>query len=130
MSEAGPVILIVENMHWVDTASEEFLAHLAGRPARPSHPAGADDAAGLRAALARSRRWRRRSRVEGLGGGRRPGMVRTLLARGGVSEQLFKILAEKSEGNPLYVEEILRQLHGDERDRRREGRGAAEPRPT
>ena len=29
MSEAGPVILIVENMHWVDTASEEFLAHLA-----------------------------------------------------------------------------------------------------
>src|SRR6266511_3291540 len=27
-----------------------------------------------------------------------------------VSEKLFKILVEKSEGNPLYVEEILRQL--------------------
>ncbi len=36
-SEAGPVILIVENMHWVDTASEEFLAHLARAcPAIPS----------------------------------------------------------------------------------------------
>ncbi len=37
-------------------------------------------------------------------------MVRTLLVAEEVSEQLFKILAEKSEGNPLYVEEILRQL--------------------
>ncbi len=37
-------------------------------------------------------------------------MVRTLLGAEDVSEQLFKILAEKSEGNPLYVEEILRQL--------------------
>jgi tetratricopeptide (TPR) repeat protein len=37
-------------------------------------------------------------------------MVRTLLSAEEVSEQLFKMLAEKSEGNPLYVEEILRQL--------------------
>src|SRR2546425_8707689 len=37
-------------------------------------------------------------------------MVRTLLAAEEVSEQLLRILAEKSEGNPLYVEEILRQL--------------------
>src|SRR2546427_10761332 len=28
-SELMPLILIVENMHWIDTASEEFLAHLA-----------------------------------------------------------------------------------------------------
>ena len=28
-SESAPLILIVENMHWVDTASEEFLAYLA-----------------------------------------------------------------------------------------------------
>ena len=48
--------------------------------------------------------------VEGLGGGDVRGMVRTLLAAEEVSEQLFKMLAEKSEGNPLYVEEILRQL--------------------
>ena len=33
-------------------------------------------------------------------------MVRTLLGAEEVSEQLFKILADKSEGNPLYVEEI------------------------
>jgi predicted ATPase len=37
-------------------------------------------------------------------------MVRALLAVEGVSEQLLKFLAERGEGNPLYVEEILRQL--------------------
>ena len=37
-------------------------------------------------------------------------MIRTLLgARSGVRRRSVKILA-KSEGNPLYVEEILRQL--------------------
>src|SRR2546426_6722290 len=38
-------------------------------------------------------------------------MVRALLGADEVSEQLFKLLLEKGEGNPLYVEEILRQLH-------------------
>ena len=97
-------------MHWIDAASEEFLAHLAaglpghrvllvlttrpglrGRLARPA--AGGDD---------HRRRPRRRATSDG--------MVRTLLGADEVSEQLFKILADKSEGNPLYVEEILHQL--------------------
>jgi predicted ATPase len=30
VSEVEPLILIVENMHWIDSASEDFLAHLAG----------------------------------------------------------------------------------------------------
>src|SRR5262249_6385839 len=37
-------------------------------------------------------------------------MVRTLLAADRVSGTLLELLAEKSEGNPLYVEEILHQL--------------------
>ena len=37
-------------------------------------------------------------------------MVLTLLGAKDISQQLLEILAEKSEGNPLYVEEILRQL--------------------
>src|SRR6059058_6430152 len=96
-------------MHWVDSASEEFLAHLAGGlpghrvllvlTTRPSYAAS-----WLAPALAET------IILEGLGAGDVRGMVRTLLAAEEVSEQLLKILAEKSEGNPLYVEEILRQL--------------------
>ena len=108
-SELAPLILIVENMHWIDSASEEFLAHLAaGLPGhrlllvlttRPGYAAP-----WLAAPLAET------ITLEGLGAGDVRGMVRTLLGAEEVSEQLFKILADKSEGNPLYVEEILRQL--------------------
>src|SRR5262245_44304698 len=31
VSDLEPLILIVENLHWIDTASEEFLAHLASQ---------------------------------------------------------------------------------------------------
>ena len=109
VSEAGPVIFIVENMHWADSASEEFLTHLAaGLPGHPvllvltTRPGYAPP--WLAPPLAET------ITLEGLGAGDVRGMVRTLLVAEEVSEQLFKILAEKSEGNPLYVEEILRQL--------------------
>src|SRR2546422_332058 len=108
-SETAPLVLIVENLHWIDTASEEFLAHLAGGlpgqrvllvlTTRPGYAAP-----WLAPPLAET------ITLEGLGAGDVRGMVRTLLTAEDVSEQLFKILAERSEGNPLYVEEILRQL--------------------
>ncbi len=108
-SELVPLIVIVENMHWIDTASEEFMAHLAARlpghrvllvlTTRPGYAAP-----WLAPPLAET------IALEGLGAGDVRGMVRTLLAAEEVSEQLFKILADKGEGNPLYVEEILRQL--------------------
>src|SRR2546425_2844703 len=108
-SESAPLILIVENMHWIDSASEEFLAHLAARlpghrvllvlTTRPGYAAP-----WLAPPLAET------ITLEGLGAGDVRGMVRTLLAAEEISEQLLRILAEKSEGNPLYVEEILRQL--------------------
>jgi len=108
-SESAPLILIVENMHWIDSASEEFLKHLAA--GLPGH----------RVMLVLTTRpgyaapWLAPPRaetvtLEGLGEGDVRGMVRTLLAAEEIAEQLFKILTEKSEGNPLYVEEILRQL--------------------
>src|SRR2546425_1431102 len=108
-SELAPLILIVENMHWIDSASEEFLAHLAaGLPGhrtllvlttRPGYAAP-----WLVPPLAET------ITLEGLGAGDVRGMGRTLLAPEEGSQQPFKILSQKSEGNPLYVEEILRQL--------------------
>ena len=108
-SESAPLILIVENLYWIDSASEEFLAHLAaGLPGhrvllllttRPGYAA-----AWVAATPAQT------ISLEGLGTGDVRGMVRTLLAAEEISAQLFDLLSEKSEGNPLYVEEILRQL--------------------
>ena len=109
VSELGPLVLVVENMHWIDTASEEFLAYLAAHlpghrvllvlTARPGYAAS-----WLAAPLAET------LTLEGLGAAHVRGMVRTLLGIEDLSEPLFKFLTERSEGNPLYVEEILRQL--------------------
>src|SRR2546425_2939307 len=109
VSESAPVVLVVENLHWVDASSEEFLAQLAR------------GLSGHRLLLVLSARpgltvpWltppmAETITLEGLDAGEVQEMIRTLLAAEEVSEHLFKILAEKSEGNPLYVEEILRQL--------------------
>jgi class 3 adenylate cyclase/tetratricopeptide (TPR) repeat protein len=108
-SEAALLVLIVENMHWVDSASEEFLAHLARGLAghrvllvlttRPGYAAP-----WLAPPLAET------ITVESLAAGDVRGMVLTLLGAEDISQPLLKILAEKSEGNPLYVEEIIRQL--------------------
>ncbi len=108
-SETEPVVLVVENLHWVDTSSEEFLSYFSRGLAdhrvllvfttRPGFPAP-----WLTPPLAET------VTLEGLDAKEVQGMIRTLLAAEEVSEQLFEILVEKSEGNPLYVEEILRQL--------------------
>ncbi len=109
VSESAPAVLVVENLHWVDASSEEFLAQLA------------QGLSGHRLLLVLSARpgltapWltppmAETITLEGLDAGEVQEMIRTLLAAEEVSEHLFKILAEKSEGNPLYVEEILRQL--------------------
>src|SRR5215470_4590274 len=109
MSEQEPLVLVVENMHWIDTASDEFLASLATSlpghrvllvlTARPGYVAP-----WVSPPLAET------LTVEGLGAGDVRGMVRSLLVAEEVSEELFKFLADRSEGNPLYVEEVLRQL--------------------
>ena len=109
MSEQEPLVLVVENMHWIDTASDEFLASFATSlpghrvllvlTARPGYVA-----TWVSPPLAET------LTVEGLGAGDVRGMVKSLLAVEEVSEELYKFLADKSEGNPLYVEEVLRQL--------------------
>src|SRR5262249_30994536 len=108
-SDAAFLVLIVENMHWIDAASEEFLAYLARGltghrvllvlTTRPGYTAP-----WLAPPLAET------ITVESLAIGDVRGMVLTLLGASNLSEQLFNILSDKSEGNPLYVEEIIRQL--------------------
>ena len=108
-SESSPVILIVENIHWVDPTSEEFLRHLTGR--LPAHRV-------LLVVSARpglSAPWLAPPMadtlvIERLDAGDVQGMIRALLAAEKLSDELFGILDERGAGNPLYVEEILRQL--------------------
>src|SRR5262249_45938431 len=97
------------NMHWVDTASEEFLARLT--ESLPGHSV----LLVLTTRPGYAPPWLvpplgNTITIESLTATDVRQMASTLLAAGEVSAQLLGILAEKGEGNPLYVEEILRQL--------------------
>src|SRR6185295_18710124 len=52
--------------------------------------------------------------LEALEAGNLRTMVQTLLGTPSVAESLFELLMAKGEGNPLYVEEIIRQLQETE----------------
>ncbi len=106
---ARPAVFVVENLHWLDASSGEFLQYLVeGLPGHrvflvlSSRPGF--EAPWLTPPLAET------MAVEGLDavGVRR--MIRTLLGVEEVAEPLLKVLLDRGEGNPLYVEEILRQL--------------------
>jgi class 3 adenylate cyclase/tetratricopeptide (TPR) repeat protein len=107
-SRKAPLILLIENVHWLDESSADFLSHLGPRlaghrvllllSARPGLPS--------QLALPSSETVT----IERLSGSEAAQMARTLLGTSTISPRLLDILAEKGEGNPLYVEEILLQL--------------------
>src|SRR3989442_1053101 len=107
-SRSVSVVLLIENVHWLDASSAEFLAQLAARlsghrvllllSTRPGVLPWADLAATEPITL------------EGLGTAEVEGMVRTVLGVETMSAELLRLLAERGEGNSLYVGEILQQL--------------------
>src|SRR5438309_4248430 len=107
-SRSAAIVLLIENVHWLDASSAEFLARLSvGLPGhrillllstRPGFVPLAD------------LRIEETITLEALGTKEVEGMVRTILGIETMSAHLLEILAEKGEGNPLYVEEILHQL--------------------
>jgi class 3 adenylate cyclase/tetratricopeptide (TPR) repeat protein len=107
-SERRPVVFIVENLHWIDVSSAEFLSSLADEvrhhrillllTARP----GTDPSVlpSTRETLA----------LGGLTADNRQSMVLALLGAQSASTALFDLILSRAEGNPLYMEEIVRQL--------------------
>ena len=108
-SQRAAVVVIVENVHWIDVSSEDFLKSLAehvrlhavllvltSRPGSPKEwlsPSTTETIA-----------------LEGLDPADLGEMIRGLCGVRTVSAPLLDLLLAKGEGNPLYVEEILRQL--------------------
>ena len=108
VSRSAPLVPLIENVHWMDASSAEFVRALAG--GLPGHRVLV-----LLSARPDSLPWStvpamETISIERLGEADVERMARTLLAADRVAAALLELLAEKSEGNPLYVEEILHQL--------------------
>ena len=116
-AEGGLLVLLLDDLHWADAGSLDFLEHLA--------QANRDQAILLLCASRRELRERRASwgaehpdhrwvDLDVLTGERSNQLVAALLARiDQPPASLAPLLAEAAEGNPFFMEELLRMLIDD-----------------
>ncbi|MBV9438855.1 MAG: AAA family ATPase, partial [Candidatus Eremiobacteraeota bacterium] len=127
----GAVLVIVEDLHWADVATLEFLLHLSPRLATmrmllvtsfrpeevpPEHPAGA--------AVARLARAVHAGRVDlgPLDDAERESFIDAALDGIPLPQSARRTVARASEGNPFFIEELLKSAV-----ERREARAPAVP---
>jgi class 3 adenylate cyclase/tetratricopeptide (TPR) repeat protein len=108
-ADAQPIVMLVEDVHWIDAASEEFLEYVADAvPAarilllithRPGyrHPFG-------------DRSYHARVVLHALGADDMAAMAGAILDAGELPAELRTLIAGKAEGNPLFVEEVTKSL--------------------
>jgi class 3 adenylate cyclase/tetratricopeptide (TPR) repeat protein len=129
LAEAGPVVVVVEDIHWAESALLDILDDLGARvqgpvlfvcPARPDLTDGRPGWGGGRRSFSGIF-------LDPLGADDATTLVAQLLAVGGLSDDLQDRIVERAGGNPFFVEEILRHLI-DQGRLRRDGEGwQAEP---
>ncbi|MHB8512244.1 MAG: adenylate/guanylate cyclase domain-containing protein [Actinomycetota bacterium] len=109
-------VLCVEDLHWVDDASLALLEELAGMPgvrvvltARPEGSASVSKIAPQTIVLEPLARTALNELVEKMLGGTPP-------------DGFVEALSERTQGNPLFVEEIVRSLKGSSKLSMRSGR--------
>lgn len=112
----GPTLLVLDDLHWADAGSLALLAHLAGDEALGNLVIvalvrSADLSPTTAAALGDLRRYAAVERItlSGLPRDEVATLVR-LLAGDRSSDRLIEVVADATEGNPLFVEELTEHL--------------------
>jgi tetratricopeptide (TPR) repeat protein len=106
-SQRRPLIVAIEDLHWIDRSSEEYLASLAesiaGSPVlllctwRPGYrPPWGEHSYATQLALRR------------LGPGDSLSLVRSVLAADEIPDALARTVLERGDGNPFFLEELAR----------------------
>jgi class 3 adenylate cyclase/tetratricopeptide (TPR) repeat protein len=111
-SRRRPLVLEVEDLHWVDRISEEYFGYLAESLAGASILLVATYRPGYRPP------WSDRSFATQISLGRLAAdeslsIVRSVLPAADVGETLARMILDKAEGNPLFLEELARAV-GDQ----------------
>jgi class 3 adenylate cyclase/tetratricopeptide (TPR) repeat protein len=120
-AERHPQVLVIEDLHWIDSASEQFLAALV------------DSVPALRALLVFTyrpgyanpfgeRSYASRIVPAALSAEDSARMAAAVLTADSLPPELRALVAAKAEGNPFYVEELVKSLEESGAVRRVEGR--------
>jgi class 3 adenylate cyclase/tetratricopeptide (TPR) repeat protein len=104
-----PLVMVIEDLHWIDAASEEFLGFLADTiPAARvllivTHRPGYEQPFG-------DRSFHVRIPLQALNDHAMTEMMRLVLHSEELPEGLQQLIAAKAEGNPLFIEEVVHSL--------------------
>jgi class 3 adenylate cyclase len=117
LARGGPVVAVIEDIHWADPALLDLLEDLADRvagpvvfvcPARP-------ELTETRPSWGGGRRNRSSIAIEPLGADESQELIAELLAVDDLPEPTRARILERAEGNPFFLEEIVRHLIDDGR---------------
>jgi DNA-binding SARP family transcriptional activator len=117
ISASAPVLLVLDDLQWADRPTLLLLRHLARAPdsgrvlVLGSYRATETEIDGFAEALAELRRERLVTQIEvkGLAEAETAELVRIRVG-GGPSRSFCRALHEETEGNPFFIEEIVRHL--------------------
>jgi tetratricopeptide (TPR) repeat protein len=116
-SRQQPLVLVVEDLHWMDRTSEEYLTSLADAVAAVPVLIVTTYRSGYRPP------WMDRSHatqvaLQPLALDDSLALVRSILGGAGTRRQLEELIAAKGEGNPFFLEELAWAMRELEQDRR------------
>lgn len=104
-----PLALVVEDIHWIDQLSEQFLSSLAGSVAKHpvllilTHRTGHEHRLGARPSYAQLH-------LEALSERESAKVAHGLLGAAAMPLPLQRLIYRKAEGNPFFVEEVTKSL--------------------
>jgi len=108
-SRNQPLLLVVENLHWVDSASEELINHIIHNIARSRIIILVSTRPGY-IQLFSDKSYYTQIILSPLSDIDCEAMVKEILRTHDVSEDLQDLILNKCEGNPLYLEEVVKDL--------------------
>ncbi|HET6369272.1 MAG TPA: AAA family ATPase [Pseudomonadales bacterium] len=113
MGRRGPVVILVEDLHWVDRTSEAFLASLVERLSGAAILLLATYRPGYRPPWL-DRSYATQIALRPLGPQESLALVSGLLPEVAGADPIARLILDKAEGNPFFLEELARVV-GDHR---------------
>ena len=104
-----PVALLIEDLHWIDAASEEFLAYIVDALAAARVLLLCTHRPGYRPALA-ERSYVTRVALQPLSVDETAALAAATLAVESLPPDVRTLISRKAEGNPFFIEEVTKSL--------------------
>ena len=124
LAQERPLVLVLDDLHWAEETLLDLVEYLPGQAARPRSCCSPCPPRAHRAAAGLGPRDSPASGLAPLGGAESERLTAELLGAP-LEPALLARLAEAAQGNPLYLEELLRTLTEQGALRRRDGAWAA-----